>query len=556
MNESSKQQLGGKTMKNFKNILCLVLALVMVLGLAACGKKQAEETKPAETKPAETKPAEGGETTPADPFAEAVELTWVLNLPAANTAQAEVEAELKRIVKEAINVDLKCEWLPNNDYFTQLGTIVTTGSGWDIACVNGALFNANVGRNAFLDLKPYLDNGTLATVQTELPADALTAGAFGDGIYAISSTKDIGSVYNNIINVEMLDKIGIPVPEERPTRRSLYEWEKQVNAKFREDPANAQAHPLFGCNTNMFNDYFFDTIIAGNSAMGAMAVTNVKGLEEYGCGDKTDVSTVYCTVFTPEFEQWMYERYDMTADGVIYGYPAQDSDPKWFQNGDMMMNGNQGLIELDPDTYMGTGNFHVELYNCTEGLIYTGYLHAGMYAINAACENPDRAAALMEMMYASEEIHNLLAFGIEGADKDWTDVDNDGVIEFGARNQDAAARAWYAWYPFRNCAVMVGKAAPGSSPEFIQHMRDMNNSMTVSQNVGFVVDQTNIQTEVAALTNVMKEYQDRCKFPITLGSRENVTAMIEELRAKLTANGIEKVLAEVQAQLDAFHAGK
>ena len=46
-------------MKNFKNILCLVLALVMVLGLAACGKEQAEETKPAESKPAESKPAEG-----------------------------------------------------------------------------------------------------------------------------------------------------------------------------------------------------------------------------------------------------------------------------------------------------------------------------------------------------------------------------------------------------------------------------------------------------------------------------------------------------------------
>ena len=41
-----------------KKILALVLVFVMVLGLfAACGKQQAEETKPGETKPGETKEA-------------------------------------------------------------------------------------------------------------------------------------------------------------------------------------------------------------------------------------------------------------------------------------------------------------------------------------------------------------------------------------------------------------------------------------------------------------------------------------------------------------------
>ncbi|MBR4019036.1 MAG: extracellular solute-binding protein, partial [Clostridia bacterium] len=260
-------------MKNFKSILCLILALVMVMALAACGEKQAEESKPQESKPAESKPVEGGEEND-DPYAEAVTLKWVLSQPAGNQGQQDVEAALKKIVKEAINVDLECRWIDYNDYNTQMATIITAGD-WDVATISGANFNANVARNAFLDLTPYLEAGALPTASAEIPADALQAGMYDGKVYAITPTKDIGSVYNNIINREMMEKIGIPIPEDRPTRRSLYGWMEEVNAKFREDPANADAHPLFSINTNMFNDYFYDSIISGNSTMGALVATNV-----------------------------------------------------------------------------------------------------------------------------------------------------------------------------------------------------------------------------------------------------------------------------------------
>ena len=541
-------------MKNLKSILCLVLALVLCLGLVACGEKQAEESKPAESKPAESKPAE---SEPADPLAEAVELTWVLSAPATNTVMEEVDAALKALVKDELNIDLTTKWIPVSDYTTQLGTIVSTGSGWDICCVDGSIFNANVARNAFLDLKPYLDAGKIPTASAELPEMALAAGAYNGGIYAISPTKDLGSLYNNIINVEMYEKYGIEIPEDRPTRRHLYGWMEEVNKAYRADPETAaDAAPVFNINSLMDMDYLYDDIIYGSGAMGSIVCTNVVGLEEYGIGDKTSTSTAMCAVFTKEFEDFVLTRYDQTANGVVYGYPKQDGDPKWWKEGLHMMNYSQGLIDLDPDTYMSTGNFHSALYNCTEGLIFTGYLHAGMYAINGACKNPDRAVALVEMMYSNPDLHNLLSFGIEGADKDWTDVDNDGVVEFGARNQDPANRSWYFWYPFQNCAVMVGKAAPGSSSDFIEKMREQNNAMTVSQNVGFTVDTTNIQNEIAAVSNVYAEYNDRFRYPITNGDRDNCMKEIEACRAKLKANGIDKILAEVQAQLDAFHAGK
>ena len=49
-----------------KKLFALLLAVVMVLSLCACGEQKPAETKPAETKPAETKPAETQPAAPVD----------------------------------------------------------------------------------------------------------------------------------------------------------------------------------------------------------------------------------------------------------------------------------------------------------------------------------------------------------------------------------------------------------------------------------------------------------------------------------------------------------
>ena len=94
-------------MKNFKSVIALLLALVMVLGLAACTPKDnAEDTKPADTKPADTKPADTqpAETTPAE--REHVELVYYNYLNKDYPGLKETE--------EAINAYLKsfgkAEW--------------------------------------------------------------------------------------------------------------------------------------------------------------------------------------------------------------------------------------------------------------------------------------------------------------------------------------------------------------------------------------------------------------------------------------------------------------
>ena len=78
----------------------------------------------------------------------------------------------------------------------------------------------------------------------------------------------------------------------------------------------------------------------------------------------------------------------------------------------------------------------------------------------------------------------------------------------------------------------------------------MNDSAAVSPNLGFLFDTTNVENEVAAVSGVIAEYQS----DIFYGMLDDVEGRINDFVEKLNANGIEKIVAEAQTQLDAWRA--
>ena len=68
---------------------------------------------------------------------------------------------------------------------------------------------------------------------------------------------------------------------------------------------------------------------------------------------------------------------------------------------------------------------------------------------------------------------------------------------------------------------------------------------------GYVFDQTNVETELAALANVGEEYA----LSLCVGSVDPATALPEFLD-KLEAAGMSKVIEEANIQLDAYFANE
>jgi putative aldouronate transport system substrate-binding protein len=82
-------------------------------------------------------------------------------------------------------------------------------------------------------------------------------------------------------------------------------------------------------------------------------------------------------------------------------------------------------------------------------------------------------------------------------------------------------------------------------PQKWDKFKQFNDKATVSKAMGFTFDPTPVQNEINACTNIYNQY----KAGLLSGSLDvdkNLPVMVE----KLKSNGLEKIIAEKQKQLD------
>ena len=99
---------------------------------------------------------------------------------------------------------------------------------------------------------------------------------------------------------------------------------------------------------------------------------------------------------------------------------------------------------------------------------------------------------------------------------------------------------------------MKGAIPAGYPANFFELIEQANQSAITDTNMGFIFDAIPVQNEVAACSAVVDEFT----LELTFGyiELEDGDARIDEFVAKMQANGIDKEIAEAQAQLDAFRA--
>lgn len=144
-------------------------------------------------------------------------------------------------------------------------------------------------------------------------------------------------------------------------------------------------------------------------------------------------------------------------------------------------------------------------------------------------------------MYTNKEIANLLTNGIEGVHYEYADDSRSSVRSLEGSTWDSMDWPW----PNSSLAAVY----EGTDPDIWAQNIEFSNSASVSPALGFRFDNSSVLNEITACNNVIAKYDVGLRWG-ELDPEEALPKFNEELKAA----GLDTIIAEKQAQLDAFLA--
>ena len=473
---------------------------------------------------------------------EPVTLEWYVGeepLPDNQTVFDAINAYLKGKINTTVNF----HFIGHSEYAQKVSTILMSGQEVDIVNpTNGINYVDYVKKGAFLPIDDLVKKYAPETYAM-IPEDYWSAMYVDGKMYGIPSYKDSCQMYCLIMNDTLLKTLGIDmtgkdVKNFQDIIPVLYEAYEKRNEMFPEDAKL----PI----TRTFPDV---ENWAQCEIINGLAVVNVPGIEDYeGMGSGETVFNMYAT---PEYRNMCKTIAKMVTDGVLpFDLFNFDTSRIYNKAGKyVLMDIGSGYVTVAKDMYSKDWDAMMVPYK--DKIVTTNYLQNAVECISATSQNPERAMMVLELVNTDPFVATALRFGLEGIH--WNMSDEEGVLDFtGTKNEDAGNRGHYYWYGAQFGSLVHSYVPAGYLANFIDLLLDANTSAITDTNLGFIFDPAPVKNEVAACSAVIDEYEKNLKFGFI--PEDEVDANVDEFLAKLEASGASKVVAEAQAQLDAWRA--
>ena len=543
-----------------RKLICLALAVCMMLGLVLTGcnsgnskttsaaatsaaASSAAESANAASSAADTSAAPAGsgwdtgsiEVEPLGIDLEGAELSYLCNI-GLNDARNAVWETAGQYVSETYNGTVKLGLCDSGEYDSKIKTTLASGMAPDLFFTSqGNGFTELVSGEAIMPLDDYLQY--MPKAYAKAPADMYGAVTFGGKIYAIIPFKDLVENNSCLYDKSQTDAAGVDL--QGWTRWSdnvenfykLREWVDSQDESRKDIPIS-----VFYDNWN--REAVLEVIgttatcIAANYA----TVETIPGYEPY--------TKLFVPYSFPEYNAFIKTLNQQVKDRILpYDRSNYDKDSVNRKTGKQIVWSSQGYV-FAPDN---STDYPCTLAKQAISLSYTGYTCGALNVVNAQTDYPESACKLLEILDNDKYLGTILRFGLEGTH--WTMTDNgqaDCTIGL-----DSKIKYWYG--------VQIGDITnvvlpTDVEPTFHEALEEMNKNALFSANLGFTVDSTPVEAEVAAVNGTYAEYISATNILSGMMTDEETDARIAEFNEKLKGNGIDKILAEYQSQLDAWHA--
>ncbi|PKR86343.1 ABC transporter substrate-binding protein [Heyndrickxia camelliae] len=439
------------------------------------------------------------------------EITWyMIGTPQKDTDK--VMAKLSEYTKKKINATVKMKQIDWGDYDQKMQVIIASGETFDIAYTSGANYVLNAQKGAFVPVDKLLN--TVGKDMKKAIDPAFLEGAKIDGkLYGIPSNKEVGQQEVLVFNKRLVDKYHLNIKsvhtlaDLEPLLKTIKENEPDVTpiATFKPylpfdyvlGDELPMAFPLEGDTGKVVN--FFDTDIAMN---------------------------------TLETMHKFYKEGFIKADAATSKDPWPMEVQNWFVRKEIY----QPYAEL---LWSRSAGYDVAVQPLSKPVTFNGSVTGAIQAISSTSKNPEKAMAFLNLLNTDPYVRNLVDKGIEGVHYKTLD---DGKIE------DLPARVKnynMPTYALGNHFIL--KLYENDPKDKWEAFKKFNEESTPAPSLGFYFDTTPVRTEIASITNVSKEFA-----PALLTGSVDPKEYVPKMDKKLKEAGLDKVLAEIQKQYDAW----
>ncbi len=469
-----------------KKLLAGILAVMMLLSITACSKKEVTQTGDTPT------------------------ITWLIMGEKQDDVASVVEAASK-ISMEKIGAKLDIQFIDDAAYTQRMNMNFASGSDEFDLCFTGYVnpYKEAALRGAYLELDEYIAN---SNITESVPQYALENARINGKIYGVPNIQILPNCTGLFINKALADEAKLDVNSIKCLEdiEPFLAWVKEN-------------HP---------EKYPFRT---GRYAGGSKNSDTLIGEEVTGCVGVYLDDDGSLVVLTKE-ERANHAEDDLMHDWFNKGYIRADV----ASAGDDTSEFNAGKFAVWRGWYKPGTDAEVAkntpVNKCYVAKISDAYMTstAGtgcMTAINANTKNPELAFKMLELMNTDKEFYNTVCYGIEGKHYNLTE---DGLVEYIADSGYSVA-SWKFGNVF-NSIPQVGQSA-----DVWEQTEIMNDTAIKSPIAGFVFDPTPVRTEIAQMATVQGKYTNNFVKPASEW-RDNYYGDMRKA-------GIEAVKAEVEKQL-------
>ncbi|HHV10149.1 MAG TPA: ABC transporter substrate-binding protein [Clostridiales bacterium] len=517
-------------MKLLKKVAVLGLAGVLAAStMIGCSKSSTENGGNKETNV--TNGTSSGDTSSkeTDP-GETIPIRWYL---AGSGPQADVEAVQKEIDKYLLdtynmNIDLQIIASDYASYTQKMQMVISSGEEYDIcwtASWNNNYYD-NVNKNAFMELDELLVSDApelLESMDTSIWEGTRVNGK----IYGVPSQQIFPKQNYIVIDKAYVDKYKLDTNKVKKLS-DLEDFFLQVKAD------NPDIYPFAASSNGLMGKL--------NLAIGYEPIAGVK-LPGVIATDGTDYKVLNQYTDLPSLKEFYDLMYKWQKEGLVRQDAATVSDNAVpdIKAGKHIAAVNATFKPgIEATEQSNFGGREVVFIMLSDSYMATDSLVSSLNAISRTSKHPEVAMKFLNLVNTDKTLYNLLCFGVEGVH--YTLNDEGKVISDNNKGYNPNID-WMLGNQFN------GLLREGQADDVWEETKEINASATKSRVLGFAFDSTKVTNEIAAVNAAIDQYA----LPLETGAVDPDT-VLSEFTDKLKAAGSDKIIAEMQTQLDAWVA--